>query len=168
MGKMQGDKNEASPARNAVNGWMSRVMSKRYIQNKRYGNPVNRRWLVSALGLSVVSLALSARGAPARAADEATRLIMFRRVGCPWCLAFDREIGPIYPKTPLAQRAPLISLDLDKDPKPDVVLDRIVRFTPTFVLVSKGREVGRIEGYPGADFFWGLAESLIAKLPADG
>jgi hypothetical protein len=35
------------------------------------------------------------------------------------------------------------------------------RFTPTFVLVADGREVGRITGYPGEDFFWGLLQRLI-------
>jgi hypothetical protein len=27
--------------------------------------------------------------------------------------------------------------------------------------VDEGREIGRIEGYPGADFFWGLLERLL-------
>jgi hypothetical protein len=26
--------------------------------------------------------------------------------------------------------------------------------------------VGRIEGYPGPDFFWGMLEQLAQKLPA--
>ena len=36
---------------------------------------------------------------------------------------------------------------------------------PTFVLVEDGRELGRIEGYPGEDFFWGLLGKLLEKLP---
>jgi hypothetical protein len=36
--------------------------------------------------------------------------------------------------------------------------------SPTFVLIDDGREVGRITGYPGADFFWGMLAELIAKL----
>ncbi|MBL3206218.1 thioredoxin family protein, partial [Klebsiella pneumoniae] len=39
------------------------------------------------------------------------------------------------------------------------------RYTPTFILVDGGREIGRIEGYPGADFFWGLLERLAQRLP---
>jgi hypothetical protein len=144
---------------------MSSVMTKQYIQETGFDHPLDRRWLLSAGGAAFMA-ALLRPVAGARATD--TRMIMFRRVGCPWCLAFDREIGPIYPKTDLAKRAPLSSLDLDKDPMPDAKLDRVVRFTPTFVLISEGREVGRIEGYPGADFFWGLAEAMIAKLPAGG
>lgn len=90
---------------------------------------------------------------------------MFRREGCPWCLAFDRSIGPIYPNTDLGRRAPLRHIDLDRDPKLDVELAYPVRYTPTFVLVSEGREVGRIEGYPGEDFFWGLLDNAVRKLP---
>ena len=37
------------------------------------------------------------------------------------------------------------------------------RFSPTFVLTDGGREIGRIEGYPGEDFFWGLLEAMMPK-----
>ena len=33
-----------------------------------------------------------------------------------------------------------------------------------FVLVDAGREIGRIRGYPGETFFWGLLASLIERL----
>jgi hypothetical protein len=46
---------------------------------------------------------------------------------------------------------------------PAVALKSPVRFTPTFVLVQDGRELGRIEGYPGEDFFWGLLERLMLQ-----
>jgi len=39
--------------------------------------------------------------------------------------------------------------------------------SPTFVLADNGREIGRIVGYPGADFFWGLLGQLLSKLPAE-
>ena len=42
-----------------------------------------------------------------------------------------------------------------------------VRFTPTFVLVDGNREIGRIEGYPGEDFFWGRLERLMLRPQAD-
>ena len=38
------------------------------------------------------------------------------------------------------------------------------RFTPVFVLVDGGREIGRIRGYPGDTFFWGLLANLIERL----
>ena len=39
---------------------------------------------------------------------------------------------------------------------PDLGFIRRERFTPVFVLVEEGREIGRIRGYPGDTFFWGL------------
>jgi hypothetical protein len=91
---------------------------------------------------------------------------MFQRAGCPWCAIWNREIAPIYPKTELARRAPLRRVDLDRGERPDVTLKSPIRYTPTFVLVDGGREIGRIEGYPGEDFFWGLLEGLVLRLPS--
>ncbi len=39
-----------------------------------------------------------------------------------------------------------------------------ILYTPTFVLVAGGREIGRIEGYAGEHFFWGQLERLVARL----
>ena len=50
------------------------------------------------------------------------------------------------------------------DPLPEgVTLARPARYTPTFVLLVDGREVGRIKGYPGEDFFYGLLQRLITR-----
>ena len=99
------------------------------------------------------------------AAAGAAELVMYRTAGCPWCAKWDEAIGPIYPKTDVGRRAPLRMVHHDKEKGPDVALVRPVRYSPTFVLVDDGREIGRIEGYPGEDFFWGLLENLVLKLP---
>jgi hypothetical protein len=98
---------------------------------------------------------------------RAAELFMYRRAGCPWCAAWDRAIGPVYPQTELGRLLPLRQVDLAEDPQPAVSLARPVRYTPTFVLIDGGREVGRIEGYPGEAFFWGLLEKLARDLPAE-
>ena len=36
-------------------------------------------------------------------------------------------------------------------------------FTLTFILVEDGRELARIEGYPGDDWFWPLLEALLEQ-----
>ena len=92
---------------------------------------------------------------------------MYRRDGCPWCAKWDREIGPIYPKTEFSRRAPLRTVNLDHDKDLPVVHGPII-YTPTFVLVEGGKEIGRIEGYPGDEFFWVRLTSLLDKLPAKG
>jgi thioredoxin-related protein len=91
---------------------------------------------------------------------------MFERAGCAWCDAFDREIAPIYAKTEEGLRAPLRRVDTEKPVPPDLTFIETERFTPVFVLVDRGREIGRIRGYPGEDFFWGLLSELVKKLDA--
>src|SRR5262249_59254585 len=88
-----------------------------------------------------------------------------RRAGCTWGQAWDRDLGRIYPRPDVGRAAPLRFADLDHDPAARTLAPP-VRFTPTFVLVEAGREIGRIEGYPGEDFFWGLLERLVQRLPA--
>jgi len=97
---------------------------------------------------------------------KAAELIMIEQAGCHWCAAWDRDVGIVYDKTKEGKRAPLRRLDLkDKLPE-DLASIRIERFTPTFILVEENREVGRIRGYPGEDFFWGLLGQMLDKLPA--
>jgi hypothetical protein len=113
---------------------------------------------LSGLLAAAVWFASSAPGA------RAAELLMFEQAGCEWCQRWNAEIGPIYPKTAEGRAAPLRRLDIFQ-PLPDD-LEYIIpgRFTPTFVLVEGGREIGRIRGYPGEDFFWGLLGELIEKL----
>ena len=101
---------------------------------------------------------------PARAAE----LVMFEQQACEWCEAWHAEIGPIYPKTAEGKRARLRRVDIF-DPLPDD-LRHIPpgRFTPTFVLVDNDREIGRIRGYPGEDFFWGLLAEMFGRLDMSG
>jgi len=98
----------------------------------------------------------------------AAELIMFEQAGCIWCEAFNREIAPIYSKTAEGQRVPLRRLDIDDPLPPDLGFIDRERLAPLFVLVDKGREVGRIRGYPGEDHFWALLGTLIKKLDVDG
>lgn len=95
-------------------------------------------------------------------------LILFEQAGCAWCETFNREIAPIYPKTVEGQRAPLRRVNIDYPLPADLSFVEVERLAPLFVLVDKGREIGRIRGYPGEDHFWGLLGVLIKKLDADG
>lgn len=117
---------------------------------------------ITRLGFVAVALlgAVVGLGAHANAAE----LVMFRRDGCSWCAKWDREIGPIYPKTEFSRRAPLRQVNLDRD-RNAAIVHLPIRYTPTFVLAEDGRELGRIEGYPGDDFFWPRLEQLLEHLP---
>lgn len=89
---------------------------------------------------------------------------MFEQAGCAWCEAFNREIAPIYAKTEEGARVPLRRVDTGRDLPPDLTFIAVERLTPLFVLVDRGREIGRIRGYPGDDHFWGLLGALIKTL----
>ena len=88
---------------------------------------------------------------------------MFERSGCSWCAAWRQEIGPIDPKTKEGRTAPLREADIINQPT-SVILAKPVAYSPTFVVVEDGKEVGRITGYPGQAFFWGLLADILAKL----
>ena len=109
---------------------------------------------------ALAALVLLGQISMARAAE----LVMFEQEYCEWCEAWHEEIGGIYPKTDEGKLLPLRQVDIDQARPADLTEIRAVRFTPTFVVLDKGREVGRILGYPGeANFYW-LLNELIAKL----
>ncbi|GBD41818.1 hypothetical protein HRbin39_01204 [bacterium HR39] len=111
----------------------------------------------------VLSLLLLCAAGTARAAE----LVMFESAACEWCERWHEEIGPVYPKTPEARIAPLRRVDVNGPRPADLAFVRGIRFTPTFVLVHEGREIGRITGYPGEDFFWPLLDELLERLPRE-
>jgi thioredoxin-related protein len=116
---------------------------------------VLRRFLtVLALGLATPAWA-------------ALHLVMVERDGCVYCAAWDAAIAPIYPKTPEGQAAPLQRVNIRDMETSGLAFARPVVFTPTFVLMEEGREIDRIEGYPGEDFFWGLLGQMLAKTEND-
>jgi thioredoxin-related protein len=97
-------------------------------------------------------------------AAQAAELIVFEQKGCVWCQRFDRDIAPAYHKTAEGKRAPLRRVDIAKPVPDDLSFIVRERFTPVFVLVENGAEFGRIRGYPGETFFWGLLANLLERL----
>jgi thioredoxin-related protein len=113
--------------------------------------------------LGAIALMLSAIILPILATPvAATELVMVEQTGCEWCERWDEEIAPAYPKTTEGKFAPLRRVDLYAIPK-DMKLTRRVNFTPTFLIVEQGQELARIEGYPGADFFWPVLAQLLRE-----
>ncbi len=95
----------------------------------------------------------------------AAELVMLEEDGCYWCERWDEEVGVVYHKTEEGKRAPLRRVDIHDKLPADLKFITKGGYTPTFVLVDNGRQLGRIRGYPGEDFFWGLLNQLLAKLP---
>ena len=117
-----------------------------------------------ALALLVAAIWSAPGGTPGSA--QAAELVMFETQGCTWCEVWDAEIGAVYHKTEEGRAAPLRRVDIDEPRPPGLEALRGVVYTPTFVLLDAGREVGRILGYPGEGHFWSLLGELIERLPA--
>jgi len=97
-------------------------------------------------------------------AARAAELVVFEQKGCVWCQRFDRDIAPAYDKTTEGKRAPLRRQDIKQPIPAELAFIKRERFTPVFVLIDGGREIGRIRGYPGDTFFWGLLANLLERL----
>lgn len=95
------------------------------------------------------------------------RLMMVEEVGCPWCERWKAEIGPIYPKTSEGRIAPLFKVMIRAPLNEDINLKSPPVYTPTFILLNDGQEVGRIEGYQSDEFFWWFMQTMIKKLPTE-
>ncbi len=93
-----------------------------------------------------------------------TELLMFESASCEWCKKCDAELGVVYAKTAKGRAAPLRRVDIAETRPADLRAVRGIVYTPTFVLWHRGREIGRIVGYPGEDSFWGLLGVMTGKL----
>jgi len=128
-------------------------------------------YLRSFVILTTVVAAVSspyAWDARAAAADEsrpALSLLMIEEPGCSYCLKWSREVEPGYVRSDEGQLAPLVKVMRGDPAIADI--QRIV-FTPTFVLMRDGHEIGRIVGYAGADLFWWQLSELLRTVARDG
>lgn len=119
----------------------------------------SKKLLAAAILLAVAFSAM----AQTRVANAATELLMVEQANCKWCAAWNAEIGGIYHLTDEGKRAPLRRHDLFAPWPADLKIKGRVHFTPTFILLDNGTETGRIEGYPGEDFFWPLLVRLLDR-----
>ena len=111
-------------------------------------------------GLAAI-LTLPLLGRSARAADgAAVTLIMVDEPGCQYCRKWDAEIGRGYPRTKEGRFAPLMRV---RRKSPQLSGFNPVIYTPTFILARRGQELGRITGYPGAEYFYAELGDLLAK-----
>ncbi len=93
-------------------------------------------------------------------AKPGVRLMMVEQAGCRYCIEWDQEIAPKYPESKEGRFAPLQRVKRD-DPRLSVF--KPVIYTPTFLVVQDGKEVGRVTGYAGKLFFWEELDEQLAK-----
>lgn len=114
------------------------------------------RPLRAGLSLSLLLLATTAMAA---------ELLVFEDPACGPCILFERQIGPIYPKTDEHRVAPLRRLPYGEPPEAPYAFVEAARVAPTFVLVDEGKELGRFEGYETDELFWMNLAHLMQQLP---
>ena len=95
---------------------------------------------------------------------SAAELVMFEDPGCEWCQKWNDEIGNTYKETKIGESVPLRRVMKAASRPSDLTAITNIRYTPTFIVVENGKELGRIVGYPGEDFFWGYLEEIIEKV----
>ncbi|MEW6767935.1 MAG: thioredoxin family protein [Pseudomonadota bacterium] len=115
---------------------------------------------------NILLMAVLAAAAMLPAKARAAELLMFESRSCIYCLRWERDVGSLYDKTAEAKVLPLRRVDVDRQSASGVTLQSPVRYTPTFVVVDQGREIGRIEGFASDDAFWGRLDELAAKITA--
>jgi hypothetical protein len=95
-------------------------------------------------------------------------LLMVEEPGCIWCARWNEEVGGEYPITPEGRAAPLV-----RPRSATAAGGDHARLPPPFHAdLHRGRqdgaEIGRIEGYPGEDFFWGLLGRILERGAPNG
>lgn len=91
---------------------------------------------------------------------ETATLIMVDDPACHYCRRWNKEVGGGYGRTAEGRAAPLKRVRRDSKVLSDFAP---VVYTPTFILVRDGREVGRITGYPGQLYFWEELTQLMSS-----
>lgn len=93
------------------------------------------------------------------AAGSDIRLIMVEEKGCRFCRLWDAQIGRAYPKSAEGRFAPLKRV---RRGAPEIRGFNPVVYTPTFIVVRSGEEIGRVTGYPGQDYFWSELTPILS------
>jgi hypothetical protein len=114
--------------------------------------------LVAFAVFSAIGFVLAPQDQP-RAASSNIRLIMVEEKGCRFCRMWDAQIGRAYPKSAEGRFAPLKRV---RRGAAEIRGFNPVVYTPTFIVVRSGEEIGRITGYPGQDYFWSELAPILS------
>ena len=95
-------------------------------------------------------------------AAEAARLIMVTSEHCPYCQAWERDVGAVYDKSLYAAKLPLSRVGIGSEMPENVAIKKPIVGTPTFLIILNGQEIDRQRGYIDAGmFFWWLSQHMV-------
>ena len=113
--------------------------------------------VIMAFAVALPSVASS----PAAAAES--QLIMVTSDHCPYCQAWELDVGKIYDESPYALSLPLTRVEIGSKTPRGVTLQKPVVGTPTFLIIYKGEEINRQNGYIDAKMFWWWLSEYAAE-----
>ena len=91
-----------------------------------------------------------------------TSLIMVTSEYCPFCKAWEHDVGMVYDKSLYAQTLPLTRINIGSPIPRGIVLQKPVVGTPTFLIIHDGWEIDRQHGYDDEEmFWWWLSEHIV-------
>ena len=96
------------------------------------------------------------------------KILYFSSEYCIYCKVFDREVYGIYARTDTGKILPMVKVDtFDPQEEYEEIADNVL-LTPCFrVYDVAGREVSRIRGYRGEEFWWGELKEIITKMQTE-
>ena len=97
--------------------------------------------------------------------DSRLELLVVEVDNCIYCRIFRRDVAPTYQGSGRNRSVPMRFVDLNAPDVDRLSLAAPIDSVPTVLVVENGREVGRIAGYVGPEFFF---HSLDRILPAPG
>ncbi len=122
--------------------------------------------VIARLGVAVACIALINLAL----AEEDVVLVYIHSPSCGACQQFDREVGPIYPKTTEAQTLPMQKIQFDAwregtGPFADCAVSPVLG-TPTFIQMRGCEELDRVTGYSDQELFWLALRRMLNRLDA--
>ena len=107
-----------------------------------------------------MSIAFAALYAPTASAAE---LVYVEWKDCGYCKVFNRQMAWAYASSSIGRKIPLRRVDILRRWPAD--LKRVNRpfYTPVFILVENGREVGRFDGYTSRQGFTSNVQRLLQR-----
>ncbi len=112
--------------------------------------------------IRALALILPIAASPLTAAADSL-LIMVTSDHCPYCQAWELDVGKIYDGSPYAPSLPLTRVEIGSKIPGDVTLQKPVVGTPTFLIIQKGQEIDRQDGYINAQMFWWWLSEYAAE-----
>ena len=133
------------------------------IQTNIVKSTINRRLFALGVFVSLTKACAFALAiiVPFHIAAADSRLIMVTSDHCPYCQAWELDVGAVYDKSPYAAKLPLTRVGIGIKMPENVAIKKPVVGTPTFLIIRDGREIDRQRGYIDAEmFFWWLSEQM--------